>query len=63
VAIEDTKLGTIQTAGKVANSATTAVTTGTANTIVLKDDSGNIIANTLESTLVNTSQLVTNIAT
>jgi hypothetical protein len=63
VAIEDTKLGVIQTTSKVVNSATTAVTTATTNTITLQDISGNITANILESTLVNTSQLITNIAT
>jgi hypothetical protein len=43
-AIADTKLATIATAGKVANSATTAVTTNTANTIVLRDANGDFAA-------------------
>ena len=46
-AIADTKLATISTAGKVANSATTATSTDTANTIVLRDVSGNFSANTI----------------
>jgi hypothetical protein len=40
--IEDSKLATISTAGKVSNSATTATTSATPNTIVLRDSSGNI---------------------
>lgn len=38
--IVDTKLATIITEGKVANSATTATSAGLINTIVLRDDSG-----------------------
>jgi hypothetical protein len=43
-AIADTKLATISTLGKVANSATTAVATNTANTIVLRDANGDFAA-------------------
>ncbi len=54
-AIADTKLATISTAGKVANSATTGASTNTASTLVLRDSSGdvavhNITANQLNST-------------
>ena len=45
--IVDTKLATISTAGKVANSATTAVTGASPNTIVLRDNSGNGFFNVL----------------
>jgi hypothetical protein len=41
-AIDDTKLATISTSGKVANGATTATIATTPNTIVLRDGSGNI---------------------
>lgn len=50
-AIVDTKLATISTAGKVSNSATTAVSTNTANTIVLRDGSGNFSAGIITGTL------------
>jgi hypothetical protein len=43
--IVDTKLATLSTAGKVANSATTATDLSTANTIVNRDSSGNFAAN------------------
>ena len=43
--IVDTKLATISTAGKVANSATTATNANTASAIVARDGSGNFIAN------------------
>ena len=46
-AIADTKLGTISTAGKVANSATTATASNTTSTIVLRDSSGNFSAGTI----------------
>jgi len=42
--IVDTKLGTILTSGKVANSATTATSANTANAIVARDSSGNFSA-------------------
>lgn len=46
-AIADTKLATISTAGKVANSATTAVSTNTASAIVARDASGDFAANNI----------------
>jgi hypothetical protein len=49
--ISDTKLATISTAGKVANSATTAVNTNTPNTIVLRDGSGNFSAGNITANL------------
>jgi trimeric autotransporter adhesin len=48
--IADTKLATISTPGKVANSATTATSSGTANTIVLRDASGNFTVGTITAT-------------
>ena len=50
-AIVDTKLATISTAGKVANSATTATSSPTGNTIVLRDSSGNFSANVITANL------------
>jgi hypothetical protein len=50
-AITDNKLATISTAGKVANSATTATNLNTANTIVSRDASGNFIANVITASL------------
>jgi len=44
-AIVDTKLATISTAGKVSNSATSGVSTNTANTLVLRDAQGDFAAN------------------
>jgi hypothetical protein len=44
-AIADSKLATITTAGKVSNSATTATTLNIPDTIVLRDSSGNLAAN------------------
>ena len=44
-AIADTKLGTIATAGKVANSATTATSANSSNTIVLRNGAGSFTAN------------------
>ncbi len=44
--IQDTKLATIQSANKVANSATSATSANSANTIVARDGSGNFVANT-----------------
>lgn len=46
-AIEDTKLSTIITAGKVSNSATTATSANTANAIVARDASGNFSAGSI----------------
>ena len=50
-AIVDTKLATISTAGKVANSATTATSTNIANAIVARDASGNFAAGTITANL------------
>src|SRR5438477_12620850 len=50
-AIADTKLATISTAGKVANSATTATSLNTANAIVARDASGNFAAGTITANL------------
>lgn len=49
--ITDAKLQTISTTGKVANSATTATSTNTADTIVLRDGSGNFSAGTITGAL------------
>lgn len=53
--ITDAKLATISTAGKVANSATTANSTNAINTIVLRDGSGNFSAGTITATLTGTA--------
>jgi hypothetical protein len=50
-AIVDTKLATISTAGKVANSATTATSANTASAIVARDGSGNFSAGTITASL------------
>jgi hypothetical protein len=55
--IVDTKLATISTAGKVANSATTATSANTPNTIVLRDGSGNFSAGTITAALVGAASL------
>ncbi|MBP8959280.1 MAG: hypothetical protein KBG40_02515 [Bacteroidales bacterium] len=49
--IADTKLATISTGGKVANSATTATSSNDLNTIVLRDGSGNFSAGTITANL------------
>ena len=49
--IVDTKLATISTVGKVANSATTATEVNTPNTIVLRDALNNFSAGTITATL------------
>jgi hypothetical protein len=53
--IVDTKLATISTADKVANSATTAVTTATADTIVLRGSGGAVTTGPLTATTISTS--------
>jgi len=60
-AIVDTKLATISTAGKVANSATTATSANTPSTIVLRDASGNFVTNmiTLAGTVTNPTDAAT----
>jgi len=55
--IVDTKLATISTAGKVANSATSAVTGPAPNTIALRDNSGNSFFNSL-GLVATSNQLV-----
>ena len=50
-AIADTKLGTISTASKVSNSATTATSANTASAIVARDASGNFTAGTITANL------------
>lgn len=49
--IVDSKLATIASAGKVLNSATTATRNNTADTIVLRDSSGNFSAGTISAAL------------
>jgi hypothetical protein len=56
-AIADTKLATISTAGKVANSATTATSANTPNTIVLRDGSGDFSASTITASLTGAASL------
>jgi len=50
-AITDTKLATLSTSGKVANSATTATNNNTASAIVARDGSGNFSAGTITANL------------
>jgi hypothetical protein len=50
-AIADSKLATISTAGKVANSATTATDANTANALVTRDASGNFAAGIITANL------------
>ncbi len=50
-AIADSKLATISTANKVANSATTATDANTASAIVARDSNGNFSAGTITATL------------
>jgi hypothetical protein len=54
-AIVDTKLATISTAGKVANSATTATSLNTASAIVARDASGNINASNVIANVVGSA--------
>lgn len=62
-AIADTKLATISTTGKVANSATTAASTNTASTIVARDASGNFAAGTITAALSGNASTATTLAT
>lgn len=50
-AISDTKLDTITTGGKVANSSTTGDTAGTSDTLVLRDSSGGFTAGVINADL------------
>ena len=54
-AIVDTKLATISTAGKVANSATSATSSNVPSTIVMRDASGNFSAGTITANLNGTA--------
>lgn len=49
--IADSKLGTISSAGKIVNSATTATSANTASAIVSRDASGNFSAGTVTTTV------------
>lgn len=62
-AIADTKLGTISTAGKVSNSATTATATAGNSTIVARDASGNFAAGTITAALTGNASTATTLAT
>ncbi len=62
-AIADTKLATISTSGKVANTATTATSANIVSSIVARDASGNFSANTITASLsgnASTSSKLTN---
>lgn len=56
-AISDSKLATITTSGKVANSATTATNVNTASALVSRDSSGNFAAGTISATLAGAATL------
>jgi hypothetical protein len=58
-AIADTKLGTISTAGKVSNSATSAASANTANAIVTRDENGNFSAGTITASLTGNASSAT----
>ena len=60
--IVDTKLATISTAGKVANSATSATANNDANTIVARDASKNFSAGTITATLSGNASTATKLA-
>jgi len=60
--IVDTKLATISTAGKVANSATTATASSSNSTIVARDPSGNFSAGTITANLTGTATNASKIA-
>jgi len=61
--IADSKLSTITTSGKVANSATTATQANTANAIVARDASGNFTANIITAALVGNADTATTATT
>jgi hypothetical protein len=61
--IPDSKLATISTAGKVANSATTATNLNTASAIVARDGSGNFTAGTITAALSGNASTATTLAT
>lgn len=60
--IVDTKLATISTSGKVANSATTAVSTNTPSTIVLRDGSGDFSAGSITASLLGNASTASALA-
>jgi hypothetical protein len=62
-AIADTKLATISTTGKVANSATTATSANTASAIVARDASNNFVAGTITAALSGNATTATTLAT
>lgn len=62
-AVSDAKLSTIATAGKVANSATTAVSGNTPNAIVTRDASGNFSAGTMTGNVVGNADTATRLQT
>jgi hypothetical protein len=61
--IVDTKLATISTTGKVANSATTATSSNTNSAIVARDGSGNFSAGTITANLTGTASTATTATT
>ena len=61
--IVDTYLATISTAGKVANSATTATNLNSGNAIVLRDGSGDFSARNITATLIGNSSTASTLAT
>lgn len=61
--IVDTKLGTISTAGKVSNSATTATSSNIDDSIVLRDASGNFEAGTITANLSGNATTATSATT
>jgi hypothetical protein len=62
-AIADTKLATISTAGKVANTATTAQHNNTPNAIVARNALGDFFANTITANLSGNASTATKLAT
>jgi hypothetical protein len=62
-AIADTKLSTISTSGKVANSATTATNANTGSAIVARDSSGNFSAGTITAALSGNATTASTLAT
>lgn len=60
--IVDTKLATIATAGKVSNSATTATSANTVDTIVARDGSGNFTAGTITAALTGNADTATKLS-
>lgn len=60
--LPDSSLATISTAGKVSNSATTATSNNTANTIVARNASGNFSVGAITGSLLGNATSATNIA-